>query len=158
MNAPADAVAFRGLGGPEAALTAPPAYDVMSTADLATIDENPLGDNESVRALGAKLFQRNCSVCHGALGDGAGSPVVVFQFEPAGLQPPADLTAAPSVVKPDGLLFAAITNGQGRVPAPADAINPAAYEELTNMPSFKKLLTVEERWAIVQHIRGLQGQ
>ena len=156
MNVPASSVAYRGFGFPEAALVAAPPYDTMSTAKLTTIEVNGLADSTQVREFGARMFQRNCVVCHGAAGAGGGHPLVVFNF-PEGSRP-ADLTSAATAAKTDGAIFAAITNGQGTVNVPDIATNQAAWESLTNMPRFEKLLTPEERWAVVWHIRGLQGQ
>ena len=156
MNVPAEAVAYRGLGVAETSLVAAPPYDTMSTEELAALETNGLADVELVRETGAALFARNCSMCHGAAGDGQGNPLVVFSFPEEAR--PVDLTAAVTVDKTDGAIFAAITNGQGVVAAPDGAGNLAAWAELSNMPRFKKLLTAEERWAIVWHIRGLQGQ
>ncbi len=154
MSVPAGAVAYRGFGIPESTLAASPPYDTMSTADLVAITQNGLADTARTREVGAALFNRNCSVCHGIAGDGAGAPLVVFSFPEGGR--PTDLTGPDSIAKTDGALFAAVTNGQGTVTAP-DGANAAVWATLTNMPPFEKLLTAEERWAIIWHIRGLQA-
>ena len=156
MNVPAEAIAYRGLGIAETSLGAAPSYDTMPAPELAAIESNALPDSPVVRELGAALFQRNCAVCHGPAGDGSGHPLVVFNF-PEGSRP-ADLTTAENAAKTAGALFATVTNGQGTVNVPEGVTNRAAWGSLTNMPPFKKLLTPEKRWAIVWHIRGLQGQ
>lgn len=154
MNVPADAVAYRGFGIPGSTLVASPPYDTMSAAELVAITENGLADNPRTRELGKALFDRNCAVCHGIEGNGNGAPLLVFNF-PEGKRP-ADLTSSATTARSDGALFAAVTNGQGTVDPPEGAANPAAWATLTNMPRFEKLLTAEERWAIIWHVRGLQ--
>ena len=155
MNVPAEAVAYRGFGMPESTLAASPPYDTMSTAELVAITENGLANTSRTLELGKALFDRNCSVCHGIEGDGNGAPLLIFNF-PEGKRP-ADLTGPAATAKSDGALFAAVTNGQGTVTAP-DGADAAVWATLSNMPRFEKLLTAEERWAIIWHIRGLQGQ
>jgi mono/diheme cytochrome c family protein len=160
MTAPDAAVGFQSAGGPQADLTAAPAYDFMPREQLAAIAQNPLPSNQTVLDMGATLFATNCAVCHGAQGNTQGQSAVVIaaQFTAAGANPPADLTGSATRARTDGEIFAIITHGQGTVPVPSDARDPAAYAQLTNMPSFQELLTVEERWALVRHIRTLQGQ
>lgn len=160
MSAPSDAIAFAGAGGPVAEVFAPPAFDLMSAEELNAITENPVVLTPAVRDYGAALFVRNCSMCHGASGDlqGIAPLLLAAQFTAAEVAPPADLTSEVTKARSDGELFGMITHGQGTVPAPADAQYPEVWAELTNMPAFKKLLSPEERWLLVSHIRTLQGQ
>lgn len=157
MSPPVGAVPFRGVGA-EAENIALPAWDLMPLTALLAVTQNPMPNTEVVRQRGEMLFARNCAVCHGKTGDGQGSGLVIAQFAPAGATPPANLLADITKGKSDGVLFYTITHGQGQVPAPADAKNPDAYKELTNMPSFRKLLNAEDRWTLVRHLRALQGQ
>ena len=156
MNVPPGAVAYRGLGAAEAPLVAAPPYNTMSNEELSAIETNGLADGPLVREIGGAVFARNCSMCHGAAGDGQGNALIVFSFPEEAR--PADLTGAETAEMTDGAIFAAVTNGQGTVAAPDNAGNPEAWAALTNMPPFEKLLTPEERWAVVWHIRGLQGR
>jgi mono/diheme cytochrome c family protein len=59
--------------------------------------KNPLAGNAEAAAGGKKLFERNCSSCHGVDGHGLGNA--------------ADLRSAQVQVEPDGTLFWKITNG-----------------------------------------------
>lgn len=160
MSAPSEAIAFSGAGGPTAEVFAPPAYDLMSAAELIAITENPVVLTPAVRDYGAVLFVRNCSMCHGASGglQGIAPALLAPQFEAAGVAPPANLTSDATSARTEGSLFWVITHGQGIVPAPADAQYPEVWAELTNMPAFEKLLSPEERWLLVAHIRSFQGQ
>jgi mono/diheme cytochrome c family protein len=153
MSAPGQAVAFQSAGGPVAQALIQPPYDVMPLAELVVITENPVKDSLTVRERSAALFARNCSVCHGAEGDGTG---IVSAFWSQDATPPANLTGVATRGKTDGTLFSIVTHGQGAVPVPDDAGNPEAWAALTNMPPFQKLLTSEERWTLVRHIRSLQ--
>ena len=153
MSAPGQAVAFQSAGGPVAQAIIQPPYDIMPLVELVAITENPVKDSPTVRERGVALFARNCSVCHGAEGDGTG---IVSAFWSQDATPPADLTSIATRGKTDGTLFGIVTHGQGIVPVPDDAGNPEAWAALTNMPPFRKLLTPEERWMLVRHIRSLQ--
>lgn len=162
LDSPAGAVAFRGgndnVGGALGAnaLAARPGLtetrlpNVMPdyTAEEMAEMENPLPRNERTTQLGQELYAINCAVCHGAEGDGNGpaAPLIFLANDqplPADLREtthlspidgqPAELT--------DGEYYYVIANGYGEV-----------------MPPFGKLLTPEEIWAIVDHIRQLQGQ
>ncbi|MBI4312989.1 MAG: cytochrome c [Chloroflexi bacterium] len=160
LSPPPGAIAFRGVGA-EAEMSAPPAYDLMARVQLEAVTRNPLPDTRTVRDQGAALFARNCAVCHGERGDGkpeGGRAIIPAVFTAAGALPPADLMAPATRARTDGALFAIITHGLGVVPMPADAKDPEAYKALTNMPAWRKLLTPDQRWALVRHIRALQGQ
>ena len=89
MSAPGQAVAFQSAGGPVVQALIQPPYDVMPLAELVGITENPVKDSLTVRERGAALFARNCSVCHGAEGDGTG---IVSAFWSQDATPPANLT------------------------------------------------------------------
>ena len=108
--------------------------------------ENPI-PGERVEE-GARLFASNCVFCHGALGNGEDpelqGPVLRIMRErygygtddrPYPITP--DLTSDFVKDQNDLALFGWITNG------------------VTVMPPFDKLLTVEERWLLVNYIRTL---
>jgi hypothetical protein len=86
----------------------------------------------------------NCLPCHGPQGTGNG--IISSYFRNAGQPTPADYTSAQTRGRTDGELFEIITNGFG-----VTAVG-------TGMPPFQTLLTPQERWLLVWHIRVLQGQ
>ncbi len=108
-----------------------------------TMDEakgltNPLPSDARSQELGAQLFAVNCAVCHGPTGGGNGR--VAGYFRAANAPPPADLHRDDIKARTDGELFWIVTNGFGEY-----------------MPPFGDLITPEQRWALVAHIRQLQG-
>ena len=122
----------------------PPASAVPVTGRDLPSTTNPI---EGLRAEeGERLFQTNCVICHGISGRGDGLVVQKFleygyTFAPD-LSPDLTSTAGAGYAAriPDDQVFAWITAG------------------VSNglMPSFSKLLTVEERWLLVNYIRTLQ--
>ena len=99
---------------------------------------------------GARLFAANCVFCHGVTGKGDNpqlqGPVLRImrdKFNYPQSNPTKDYTITPDLTadfvkdQADVALFAWITNG------------------VTVMPPFDKLLTVEERWLLVNYIRTL---
>jgi len=90
---------------------------------------NPfLRDKASIEA-GRSLYNANCAMCHGPEGKGDG-PVA-----PAYIPQPADLTSPRVQSLTDGDIFLRVTNGFG------------------TMPDFRKKLSPEERWHIVNYVR-----
>jgi len=92
---------------------------------------NPLKGNTDVIAAGKKIYDANCSICHGMKGQGDGVAA-------AGLsKPPANHTT-PAVQKlSDGAIFWKITEGN----AP--------------MPAYKAIYSETQRWQLVNYIRTL---
>ena len=93
--------------------------------------KNPFKGNIEATKEGKKLYLRYCKVCHGSTGKGDG---------PAGLalKPrPSDHTSDRIQNQSDGAIFWKIT--QGRTP----------------MASYRKVLTEEQRWKMVNYIREL---
>ena len=86
-----------------------------------------------VEAAGDTLYQTYCAVCHGAAGDAKG--------------PVSSRIGAPSLLTgrargySDGYLYSIIRYGRGVMPR---------YGDKVYLPA--------DRWAIVNHIRKLQGQ
>ncbi|HSJ75474.1 MAG TPA: cytochrome c, partial [Gemmatimonadales bacterium] len=86
-----------------------------------------------VEAAGDTLYQTYCAVCHGAVGDAKG--------------PVSSRIGAPSLLTgrargySDGYLYSIIRYGRGVMPR---------YGDKVYLPA--------DRWAIVNHIRTLQGQ
>ena len=107
------------------------AWDMDEVADL----ENPYG---GAAELGANVYAMNCVQCHGADGDGEG-PVVPFWTGHSPDAPvPSNLQEAAGDWT-DGELYWIVTYGLGDY-----------------MPRFGPLLTEEERWALVEHLRTLE--
>jgi mono/diheme cytochrome c family protein len=103
---------------------------VWDRNDADTRLKNPLPATDAVRAEGAALFGAYCAVCHGSTGEGGGPVASYYKVMP-------DLTGADVQQYSDGWLFSVITEGGLDMPAQAEA------------------LSLDERWAIVHHIRSL---
>ena len=124
--------------GPPAARELPPAGAEPALTDFATAlaAGNPVPSDDQSIERGHELFVINCAMCHGAGADGH-SPTAE-DFAEAGEKPPPSLLRDGLEQTPDGALFWTITNGVGQ------------------MPSFKRLLTAEERWTVINYIRSLR--
>jgi mono/diheme cytochrome c family protein len=93
--------------------------------------KNPLAGNISVIADAKTVYVSYCTPCHGdkGRGDGPAAP---------GLNPkPADHTSAAVQSETDGSLFWKLS--EGRSP----------------MPGYKKILTDQQRWELINYIRSL---
>ena len=102
--------------------------------------ENPVPADDASIARGQEIFNVNCAVCHGELGNGQG--VMVQYFEANGApRLPRDLTADEMVQRPDNQYYNTVTNG----------LPPL-------MPSFGNLIPGEDIWDLINYIRTLQGQ
>ncbi len=96
---------------------------------------NPVPATPEVLTRGQVMYERQCSVCHGVPGDGAGTVVGPGRFPSAtAVRDPA--TAARS----DGYLYGVIRVGRGL------------------MPAYGERISYEDRWAIVHYMRQLQGR
>ncbi len=113
----------------------------LQTDDLLTtgkdVDGNyvttsPLESTPDLIARGADRYHIYCTPCHRASGDGQG-----ILFKRGGV-PTTNLHDERILTMSDGELFNAITNGVGL------------------MPSYAYPISVEDRWAIVAHVRQLQ--
>lgn len=97
---------------------------------------NPLADAAENFKAGQKLYEQNCSACHGPTGLGDG---------PAGRDlnpPPANIAAAAKMpMASDGYLYWTIA--EGGVPVQ------------TAMPPFKNTLKPDDIWKIAIFLRGL---
>lgn len=79
------------------------------------------------------MYVSYCAPCHGNKGKGDGPAS-------ASLNPkPADHTSAAIQSESDGTLYYKISEGHGH----------------TAMPPFKSVLTVDQRWAVINYIRTL---
>ncbi len=108
------------------------------TWDQAATLQNPVPANDQTRAQGQRLYQVNCGACHGQNADGKSE--VSTRFANAGVVPPVDFRSDRARNRSDGQLYWLVTNGIG------------------NMPPFGEILTDDQRWMIVQHIRTTQGR
>lgn len=94
--------------------------------------KNPIKDIAAATKAGKKIFQTQCSACHGQDAEGDG---------PAGkmLNPkPANLISGSVQVQSDGALYWMITNGK------------------PPMPAFKGILKSKQRWEIIEYLRSLK--
>jgi mono/diheme cytochrome c family protein len=89
---------------------------------------------ERARQRGAFVYANYCRMCHGPQGKGDG-PVPQH-----GVPLPPSLLADRPVQMKDGQLFHIITYGQG------------------NMPATAGLLSREDRWQVILHLRSLQQE
>ncbi len=90
---------------------------------------NPVKDIEKATKDGKKLFTNMCAICHGNKGHGDG--VAGMALNPR----PASLNTALVQDQTDGEIFWKIT--EGRPP----------------MATYKEILTVHQRWQLVNYIR-----
>lgn len=95
---------------------------------------NPVPADEVSLERGSRLYEINCSICHGAGGHGDGRVApFLTQFKPANLTDPVVQT------KSDGALFLVVSTG---VPG--------------RMPALNENLTVRDRWDVVNFLRTLK--
>ena len=118
----------------------PPEGAVPITGKAVFGAENPI-EGQKVDE-GKRLFASNCAFCHGETGRGDGEVLNILRDKygyEAVLNPDLTSSAGPSDAQslPDAAVFGWITAG------------------VNVMPSFDKLLTVEERWMLVNYIRTL---
>lgn len=95
---------------------------------------SPIKVDAALLKRGQKQFQIKCSVCHGLSGNGKGA---VSEYW-LGFPLTADLTNPLVKALPDGQIFWTMTNGKGL------------------MGSYRGVITVQDRWAIVSYVRALQ--
>ena len=94
---------------------------------------NPLPDSPEIAERGRFVFAAICAVCHGAGGLGDG-PVTR-----RGVPPPPSLLAEQARSLRDGEIYHIITYGR------------------KNMASHAAIVRRDDRWAVIRHIRKLQG-
>ena len=102
---------------------------VAPAADAAK--KNPVVSTPVSIAEGKKLYDQNCSPCHGMKGKGDGAAAAGLTIKPA------NHTSPEIQSQTDGTLFWMITTGR----------NP--------MPTYKAVFTDNQRWAMVNYIRTL---
>ncbi len=97
-----------------------------ASADKTT---NPVAKNEANLAAGKDLFIKTCAICHGKKGKGDGPKTAELD------KPVGDFTKEDFGKQSDGAIFWKITEGN------------------KPMPSFKKEMTEEQRWLLVNYTR-----
>ena len=103
---------------------------------------NPVQGDSRALARGQVMYDRACSVCHGALGAGDGQVVKQVtgadgkQYGRFPYAPP--LNGGTAVGRSDGYIYAVIDKGRGM------------------MPSYGERITHLDRWAVVEYVRELQ--
>lgn len=92
--------------------------------------KNPVPADDASIAAGKATYTAKCASCHGDAGKGDGDDAMMYSVKPA------DFTDAHMMAEmTDGEIFWKM--GEGKLP----------------MPSFKKRLTDEQRWQLVNYIR-----
>jgi len=107
------------------------------------------------KAKAQALYDINCSVCHGVDRRGDGPLTTMTRDDNVTLvlnkgPYPADLTSEATMQSTDGELFAFISRG-GRQGF-SSALRSSASS--SPMPEFMRLLVEEERWWLVEFLRG----
>jgi mono/diheme cytochrome c family protein len=103
-------------------------WDVPASAEAR---QNPVPADAKAVAAGKSTYDHNCTACHGTLGKGDGPAAPYLQTQPGNLSDPAMWKYS------DGNLFYKIT--EGRSP----------------MPTYRTMLTDEQRWQVVDYVRTL---
>jgi len=93
--------------------------------------KNPVRPDQKSIASGRAVYQSECASCHGTGGRGDGKDGLDLNTRPA------DLSSPPVTAQSDGALFWKVTTGR------------------RPMPGFRKDLSDEERWNLVNFIRTL---
>lgn len=98
---------------------------------------NPYLPDEQSLAIGQKLFEDNCAVCHGEAGRGNGPAASSLSV------PPPDYANGHLDIHTDGDIFYWIQNGLPRTGSP--------------MPAFKDKLSEDDTWHVVNYVRRLRN-
>lgn len=101
-------------------------WTAPSTADQI---KNPFAANDINISLGKGLYTKTCLICHGKKGKGDGPKSAELD------KPVGDFTKVTFIKQTDGAIFWKVTGGK------------------KPMPSFKKELTDEQRWLVIDYIR-----
>lgn len=126
------------VGQPEGLDAAPPPFTqlMLLQSDPAVLGlQNPVPPTDQSLARGEVLFDRVCSVCHGA--DGIGANANLIEVHP--LLAAYDLAGAQAAGYTDGYLYGMIRVGRGV------------------MPAYGHQISHFDRWHIVNYVRQLQA-
>jgi mono/diheme cytochrome c family protein len=114
------------------AVGAPPAEsDPWIVPARAAARKNPIPANETSLALGKATYERRCLSCHGEKGKGDGKAAKKLSKHPGNLSDPKMWEQS------DGALLWKLTEGH------------------RPMPTFKDLMSDEERWPVINYVRTL---
>ena len=141
LSSPPDSVH---ITGGEVDFAFPDAGDVTS----------PFPSSQATIQRGADLFSVNCSVCHGAGGEGDG-PMQAKLEESGYSGTVANLTTGATPNRPDGEVFFIITHGWVVTLMGMGMSEDAASQFL--MPPFKQLISEDDRWMIVHYLRSIES-
>ncbi len=94
--------------------------------------ENPVAADSASLERGKLLYDINCALCHGVIGQGNGQVAEKLRRQPA------DLTGANVTTLSDGDIFIIITDGVQNL-----------------MPALRENLDVRDRWDVVNYVRRL---
>ena len=123
-------LALLGLGVVWVASALPHGKDAWPAPEEAKKMKNPVAPTEASLAAARAIFLDNCAQCHGEDGKGEGPEAAMYDVKPA------NFTDAHMMGEmTDGEIFWKIS--EGRRP----------------MPTFKKRLTEEQRWQLVNYLR-----
>ena len=126
-------VSARNVGSEKGGFTNEPNY--YNTGRMGEVygDGFPLPVNAGFLARGEERFNINCAICHGKTGAGNGVVQQIGSWATV-----ANLLDDRIRSMPDGQIFHTVTNGKN------------------TMGAYGPQIAVEDRWAIVAHIRALQ--
>ena len=125
------------LYSPEGAVPTTGRELIRSKEEYASL-KNPVSQTEENAAVGAELYRINRSMCHGSLAQGDGR--VGEYLKQYGYIAPHNHTEHATVDKTAAELADILADGSNV------------------MPKFRQLLTEDERWLIINHVRNLQGK
>lgn len=97
----------------------------------AAAKKNPVAANDTSIALGRKIYERQCLPCHGVTGKGDGPVAAHLEKRPG------NLSSVRLWEQSDGALFWKVNEGH------------------KPMPTFKNVMSDEERWPVINYIRTL---
>lgn len=107
------------------------------TFPQATNLQNPLQPDQANVDRAGEVYRVNCAMCHGQNGDG--QSIVAQYFRNAGVTPPVAFSDQRVRSRTDGQLYWLIRHGIG------------------NMPAFDDLLSEQDIWLAVLHVRQAGG-
>ena len=113
------------------AFTPPPQSKDWDVPDLAKNKKNPITSNDASIESGKAIYTKNCYDCHGKKGRGDGPKSADLP------KSPQDFSKETFQKQTDGTLFYKIS--EGRKP----------------MPTFKKDLSEDQRWQVINYVRTL---
>ena len=104
-----------------------PEAEVPPIPDSAKNLRNPVPRSDDSIANGKLLFSSQCTMCHGAAGDGSGDLV-----ERLGLVMPDFTDPRSASARTDGELFYILKNGHGRMPGQDDRMRESTLWDIVN--------------------------